>query len=223
MKTFILDPTRIRDISPEALGEDGRLRVLPASYWATTTAEERCLFGHRHGLYSFPTLELVEYLRDLIRGRIAIEVGAGHGLLAEALGIPATDSRQQEKEPWATTYRLAGQPIAPYGDNIIECHAIKAVRKYRPRVVIGAWVTHKYDPLRHDAEGNEAGIDEPDILRHCTQYVVVGNELVHRGKAIWSRPHTIEYPPFVYSRAVNGTRDFVAVWQGLRREKPDTP
>src|SRR5437870_13008299 len=46
-----LDPSKIRDISPEALDGDGRLKVLPAAYWAGTTPDERALFGVNHGLY----------------------------------------------------------------------------------------------------------------------------------------------------------------------------
>lgn len=216
MPPFQLDPTATRDITGDVF-EAGRLRVLPAAYWATTTAEERALLGHRHGLYSFPTVEFVDHLRDLIGGRPAIEIGAGHGVLAEALGIPATDSRQQEKEPWRSTYRRLGQPPVRYGANVVECHASRAVRRYKPDVVIGCWVTHRYDPARHTAGGNEAGVDEPDILRHCAVYVLVGNEHVHAGKSIWDRAHTIEYPPWLYSRAVNGTREFIAVWRGLKR------
>jgi hypothetical protein len=215
--TSVLDPTRIRDISPDVLDDAGRLRVLPAAYWADTTADERALFGHRHGIYSFPTVELVEHLRDLIGGRSAIEVGAGHGVLAEALGIPATDNRMQEKDPYRQVYAATGQPPVRYGPNVIDCHASRAVRRYRPQVVIGCWVTHKYDPARHEAGGNEVGVDEPDVLRNCGAYVLVGNEQVHAAKAIWRRPHQIEYPPFVYSRANNGSRDFIAVWPGARR------
>lgn len=207
-----IDPGSTRDLAPQALGPDGRLRVLPAAFWAGTTVAERALFGTRHGLYSFPTTELAAHLGALIAGRPAIEIGAGHGVLAAALGITGTDSYQQAKEPYKTYYRLHGQPAVPYGPDVVEAHASRAVRRYRPQVVIGCWVTHKYDRARHAAGGNEAGVDEEDILRNCQMYIVVGNEQVHAGKKIWARPHQISYPPFVYSRAVNGTRDFIAVW-----------
>lgn len=214
MNAFVLDPKSIRDLAPEALGPDGRLRVLPAAFWAATTPAERALFGHRYGLYSFPTTELVEHLRTLIGGRPAIEIGAGHGVLAEALGIPATDSRMQDQPHYRAHYAALGQPTVPYGPNVIDCHASRAVRRYRPAVVVGCWVTHKYDPRRHAAGGNEVGIDEPDILANCALYVVVGNEQVHAGKAIWARRHSITFPDFVYSRAQNGSRDFIATWPG---------
>ncbi len=223
METFTLDPGSIRDITPDILDDGGPLRVLPARSWAPTTDQERALFGHCHGLYSFPTVELVEHLQALIGGRSAIEVGAGHGVLAAALGIPATDSRMQEQSPWREIYAAHGQAPVRYGPNVVEAHASRAVRRYRPQVVIGCWVTHKYDPARHAAGGNMVGVDEEDILAHCETYIVVGNERVHRDKKIWTQPHHIEYPPYVYSRAMNGTRDFVATWRGTSGRTPDVP
>lgn len=217
-ESFTLDPVQIRDISAEVLDEDGRLRVLPAAYWVGTTAQERGLLGHRFGLYSFPTVELVDHLRTFIGDRSAIEIGAGHGVLAQALGVPATDNFMQNKDPYRTLYALRGQTTVPYGPNVEDCHASRAVRKYRPKVVIGCWVTHKWDPRRPDAGGNEVGVDEEDILKYCEHYVIVGNEKVHEAKKIWSRPHVIEYPDFVYSRTLNGSRDFIATWPGSAKQ-----
>lgn len=208
-----LDPSKIRDISPEALDGDGRLKVLPAAYWAGTTPDERALFGVNHGLYSFPTVELVEHLREVIGDRKAIEIGAGHGVLADALGIVATDNFQQRMPKYRAHYEQAlRQPIVSYGPNVEDLDAKQAVRRYRPQVVIGCWVTHKYDPKRHFAGGNEIGVDENELLRQVETYVVVGNQKVHRHKAIWAVPHEIEHPDWVYSRAWNGTPDFVARW-----------
>lgn len=226
-RLVILDPAGVRDISADALDSRGRLRILPARFWAGTTVEERALFGHRHGLYQFPTVELVEHLRGLIAGRAAIEIGAGHGVLAEALGITATDSLMQGKEPYRSIYTAYGMPAVPYGPNVVDCDAGRAVRRYRPQVVVAGWVTHLYDPARHTAGGNEVGVDEDDVLGHCDEYVFVGNEGVHEGKKIWRRPHRIWYPPYVFSRAWNGSRDFVAVWKGVRStrapRRPELP
>jgi hypothetical protein len=209
-------PPGTRDISAEVLDERGRMRVLPAAFWAATAPAERMLFGYTHGIYSFPTVELVDRLRELIDGRSAIEIGAGHGVLAEALDIPATDSRQQEKEPYRSRIIAEGQPPVRYGDNVSELHAIRAIRRHRPKVVIGCWVTHKYRRDRHWAGGNAAGVVEEEVIANCQAYIFVGNERVHRHKSIWSLPHEIEYPDYVYSRAMNGTRDFIAVWPGSR-------
>ncbi len=212
LHSITLDPSRIRDISPLVLDRRGRMRILPAFFWATTTMEERALFGLLNGIYSFPTVELVEYLTEVIAGRSAIEIGAGNGVLAEALGIPATDNRMQEKLPYRLIYQVSGQTPVRYGPNVVDCPADEAVRRYKPDVVLACWVTHRYDPARPAAGGNEIGVDEQDILDHCGTYVVVGNERVHEHKAIWAAPHTITYPPYVYSRASNGSRDFVATW-----------
>ncbi len=219
-----IDPSKVRDLRAEALDAAGRIRVLPAAFWAGTTMEERGLFGHRTGIYSFPTEELVAHLRGIIDGRTAIEIGAGHGVLAEALDIPATDSRQQDVPKYREYYARRGLTTVPYGPNVAELSASQAVRRYKPQVVIGCWVTWKfrpkrpasanYDPTQPFGLGNEKGVDELNVLRNCETYVLVGNDKTHAASRLWERPHEVEYPPFVFSRAINGGREFVATWRG---------
>lgn len=211
-----VDASQIRDLRSLALGPDGRIQVLPASFWESTTAHERGLFGARTGIYSFPTVELVERLRELVAGRSAIEIGSGHGVLAETLGIPGTDSFQQLMPQYRRIYEAGNLAITPYGPKVVEMHASRAVRHYKPDVVIGCWCTHKYDPKQHERGGNEVGIDEFDILRNCSTYVLVGNEKVHALTPLWAREHSIEYPSYVKSRATNGSRDFIATFRGLK-------
>jgi hypothetical protein len=209
---FPIDPEKVRDISGEVLGSDGRLMILPASYWAGTTRVERALFGHRHGIYSFPTVELVAYLQTVIGDRRAIEIGAGHGVLAEALQIPGTDSFQHAEPEYRARIEAFGQPVVQYGPKVERLDALRAVSKYRPEVVIGCWVTHKFNRRRSFAGGNEVGIAEEKILKKVATYVVVGNEFVHKDKVIWDQPHQIGFPDWIYSRAQNGSRDFIAEW-----------
>ncbi len=217
MESYALDLEKIRDISPHVLDDNGRMRILPAAFWATTTAEERGLFGVRHGIYSFPTVELVERLKEIIAGRDAIEIGAGNGVLAEALDIPATDSMEQRDPAMMLALVALGQPPVTYGPNVVECHASRAVRRYRPQVVIACWVTQDHDGTNwKPGEGKLDGVDEADILRHCETYVLIGNEHIHKDKRIWSRRHTIEHPDYLYSRAMNGSRNFLAVWPGSK-------
>lgn len=210
----LVDDREVRDLTPEAIGPDGRLRVLPAEFWAATTREERGVFGNRHGLYSFPTVELVDYLRQFIRGRRAIEIGAGHGVLAEALGIPATDNKHQLLPDHRKFYGLIGQTLVPYGPNVEKLDARRAVSKYRPEVVIGCWVTHRYDPKRHELGGNTVGVDEARVLRWVEDYVHVGNEKVHEHKPLLAVDHATIYAPFVFSRALNGAADVIQIWSG---------
>jgi hypothetical protein len=211
LEALVIDDAT-RDITPEVFNEFGNLKIMPASFYQQTTVAERCKLCVRHGLYCLPTEELVQYLRDFIGARRAIEIGAGNGVLAKALGIPATDNRMQEMPHYRKKYEALQQQPVRYGDNVERLDASVAVKRYQPKVVIGAWVTHRYDPKRHAAGGNEMGIVEEAIIKACDTYVMIGNESVHRAKSIWSLPHDIDYPSWLYSRAYNGTRDFIATW-----------
>lgn len=213
MEAFAIDPTRVRDISSYLLDSHGRLRVTSARTLEATTAQERLLFGVRQGVYSFPTDELCDFLRARIAGKIAIEIGAGHGLLAQALSIPATDNRQQEEAEVQAYYQQIGQPTVRYGENVEKLDAASAVAKYRPNVVIACWVTHQFDPGRARAGGSVSGVDEASLIASCDEYIFIGNEHVHAHKPIWKLPHEKLTPPWIYSRAVNGSRDFIAIWR----------
>jgi hypothetical protein len=184
MDAFTLDPIRVRGLSDRLLDDRGRLRVVPARELATTLPEERLLFGVRHGLYGFSTLELVDFLRTRIAVRSAIEIGAGHGVLAQALGIPATDNRQQEDEYIQTYYRALGQPTVPYGDHVEKLEAAAALAKYRPQVVIACWVTHRLEAERSETDSGATVVDEAAIVAACEHYIVIGNERVLAHKLI---------------------------------------
>ncbi len=56
-------------------------------------------------------------------------------------------------------------------------------------------------------------MDEAAILRNCEEYIFIGNEQVHRYKPILSLPHEKITPPWLYSRALNGSPDFIAIWR----------
>lgn len=216
-----LKPAHIRDIRPEVLDANGRFQILPASFWMTISRNERLLFGLNTGIYSFPTVELVERLREIIGGRSAIEIGSGNGVLAEALGIPATDSFQQAEEKYRQIYAENDQATVPYGANVEKLTAYDAVRKYAPQVVLACWVTHKLDKDAPWRKGNEVGVDEQDILDHCEEYVFVGNSsnpTMHSMKPIWRGQVSVEYPPYVFSRSKDGSRNFIATWKGALAE-----
>lgn len=213
-----IDRGSIRDLRPEALDSDGRIQVLPAAFWAATTPHERALFGANTGIYSYPTVELVERLREIIAGRSAIEIGSGHGVLAGALGIPGTDSFLQRTPEVRALLQRNGLKAVPYGASVIDMHASRAVRHFKPQVVIGAWVTHKFIERERARGGSEQGIDEPDVLHNCETYVLVGHEHTHLQARIFDRtpPPEVEYPSFVFSRALQPGRDFIAIVNGAR-------
>lgn len=219
MKAVTIDPRSVRDLSTDLLDGQGNLKVVPASYFRSTTIYERALFGNRNALYGFLTEELIVWLKDFIGDRKAIEIGSGHGGLARALGITATDNRMQEDPGVRAYYSMNGQPLIRYGQNVKKFDAVEAVRKFEPQVVVASWVTHKFDENRAHAEGNMFGVVEEDIIAGCDAYVFIGNRQVHSNKSIWSLPHTIIEPDWLFSRAHNGSPDFIAVWQNMARAK----
>jgi hypothetical protein len=213
MDAAVIDTAGARDLALDVLDENGVMKPMPASYYRNTTVAERALFGQRQGIYGFLTEELIDWLQGRIAGRPAIEIGAGHGALAAALGIKATDSKMQEDPKVAAFYAAAGQPVVKYGKNVERLDAKDAVRKYRPRVVIASWVTHLYRPVRHAAGGNMFGVNEEQIIGRCEEYIFIGNAQVHAGKSIWALEHELSTPHWLYSRAHNGTPEFIACWR----------
>lgn len=207
----IIDPTQVRDLRPAAVGPHG-LKVLPAEFYASTTPIERHMLGHHLAAYVLPTVELVEWLRAEVGSRSCLEIGSGNGVLAAAAGIRTTDSRIQELLEIRDHYARLGQPLITYPDSVERLTAVAAVEKYRPDVVVGAWVTHLYESSRPQAEGSVLGVDENYIVASCKTYILIGNEKVHEKKPIWALPHRRFTPPWLYSRASNGTPDFIAVW-----------
>lgn len=57
------------------------------------------------------------------------------------------------------------------------------------------------------------GVDEASLIASCEDYIFVGNERVHAQKPIWQLPNEKTTPPWLFSRAVNGSRDFLAIWR----------
>lgn len=213
LQTVAISTDQIRDLAPELLDELGYLRIVPSWVFEDTTQHERALFGNRHGIYGLLTTELIQWLQDRIGGRTAIEVGAGNGSLAHALGIPATDSKMQDNPIVAKLYEGIGQPTVTYGPDVQRLPANDAVVVHKPKVVVAQWVTHLYKQSRHEAGGNMWGVNEERIIKSCEEYIFIGNEQVHAGKSIWSLPHEIIYPDWLYSRAANGSRNFIACWK----------
>jgi hypothetical protein len=204
-----------RDLTSFAFDGD-RFRVMSAQAWHGTTQAERGMLCTKHAMYCLPTTELVERLQQIIGGRSAIEIGAGNGVLAQALDIHATDNHMQDIPRYRDAYTMLQQPTVRYGARVENLDAHAAVQRYTPQVVIAAWVTHRYDPARHEAGGNEIGVDEDAIIDSVETYVMVGHTHVHRHKSIWSRPHEIEFPLYVLSRAMSGGKNFIATWNRAR-------
>lgn len=211
-ETYMIDESYECDLSSQVLAACGTPRILPANFYRNTSVNQRGIVSVSNGLYGLPTVELVMWLKAVIAGRRAIEIGAGHGALAQALGIQATDSKMQEDPNIAAYYQKLRQPVVTYGDHVEKLDAAQAIEKYQPQVVVASWVTHQYRSDRHDAGGSIFGVDEEAIIGACETYIVIGNSKVHAGKSIWNLPHKRIEPDWLFSRAQNGSPNFIAIW-----------
>jgi hypothetical protein len=205
-------PNRDTAYLDAALLDDlGHVRVVPAAQLHDLDPLDLRIWAHRHGVYQFPTAELVSWLAPLLEGVKAIEIGAGHGAIARALGIPATDSHQQADPAIAAMYRAMGQPVIQYPKDVRKMDAAEAVRRLSPHTVVGAWITQKYKP--GDKDGNMWGVDEESLLRKVRRYILVGNAKVHGDKRILKLPHEELTFPWVVSRASSPELNRIYVWE----------
>lgn len=164
----------------------------------------------RRSRYLVPTSELIGWLTEQIGGRHAIEIGAGMGDLGRALMIPMTDSYIQTSPALRDYYALLGQPIVSPPESVIRLEALDAVAKFKPRVVIGAWITQLYRD--GDAEGSAFGVDEETIIEQVETYIHIGNLDVHGSKRILRTRHEARALPFIFSRGFDRTRNIVHIW-----------
>lgn len=204
------------------LNEKGLLIVKDAKIYKNIPIDHLALFGHNHGLYCFPTTELIDWILNLtfFDKSKAIEIGAGQGALGRALGITLTDSKLQNRPKIKAAYEIAKQPTIKYPPDVKRKAALKAIEKYKPEIIVGSWITHKYDetgwkPLNG---GNLYGVTEEDILEKVKYYIFVGNFRVHKYKPIMSIPHTTYQYDWLYSRSMHREDDFIAIWEGKKND-----
>ncbi len=207
-----VDRAQAAEIDAQALDKDGRVKVMPSLFWAATTVAERAAFGHRDGAYLLPTTELVGWLTDHLGGRDALEIGAGNGVLAAAAGIRATDSHQQLVPKWRAYYELIGSPIVPYGPHVERLDAAGAVSRYRPAVVVGSWITWRFNHRRPHLGGDAEGVDEAALLARVEEYIHIGNDHVHQAKPALDGDVECLRPPWLFSRAMNGSAEHIMIW-----------
>lgn len=192
-------------------------RVVASAVYDGLSHADVQFWCHRHAFYGLPTDELVGWLRERIGKRTAIEIGAGNGALGRALGIPTTDSFVQQDNPEVVAlYRMTEQPLIQYGADVEKLEAVDAVRKYRPQVVIGSWITEYVSPLEDPGPGGGSiyGVRENEILDHegVEAYILVGNLSVHGKKRIRSRRHEVVHAPWIRSRSSRPDQNCIIVW-----------
>jgi hypothetical protein len=201
-------------LEKDLLDEQSILKVVPAEYYAQVSQETLAFFCHKYGFYTLPTTELIEWLKPHVVPGKTIEIGAGVGTIGRALGIPLTDSCYMRTNAEVIAYyTLMGQPLTKYPEDIEELDAVAAVDKYKPEIVVGSWITHKYTVERAELGGNMFGVDEEYVLRNVKKYIMIGNDQVHRLKPLLALPHEKFCPDWLYSRSMSGRPNIIFIWE----------
>lgn len=153
MKGYIL-PNENVDYLDDLLLNNGLVQVVPAIVLSAIPPVHLSIWGNKTGVYCLPTVELIDWLRNKIAGRSAIEICSGNGAIGRALGIPRTDSYNQTTPQMLAYYTLYNQtPIFPPED-VQKFEANEAVDHFKPEVVVGSYVTQKYIPSDEGVVGS---------------------------------------------------------------------
>jgi len=207
-----IDKREVAYLDKLLLDSSGRLQLLSSRFYKEIPPIHISVWGNLNGRYCFPTIELVGWIKQRINGRTAIEVGAGCGDLGYHLGIPMTDSYQQQDDRVTKDYfaSLGLVPTTPHSD-VKKKDAELAVLEYKPEVVIASWLTQKYLP--GDMSGNMLGPMEESIIDNCKEYIFIGNKVVHGNKRILSRFHEEFVFPWYISRSIKPDENVIWVWR----------
>lgn len=197
------------------LDSKGMLQPVAAKELLELPPTHLMIWGNKNGVYTFPTHELIDWIREKINGRKAIEICAGNGVIGRSLGITSTDSYIQTTPEMVFYYKAINQvPIFPPCD-VLKFEANEAVDHFKPEVVVGCYVTQKYlygDEGPPKIASSFCGTDELLMLSKIKTYIFVGNFSTHKDKRIRSQPHTVYKFPWICTRAGRPEENEIVVW-----------
>lgn len=204
----IVSTERIR----AAVMDKREMKILPASVWETFSWSEVRLLLHETGTYVVPTKELIDYLDKLIGEELAIEICAGNGFVGRELGIPMTDSyQQQDDKETVLLYKLIRQPTIKYPKDVIKLEANKAVDKFRPHTVLACYAPHKW---RNDTmSGNYKGVDFRKLMRKIKRLILVANTNIHKDNPLMDIPHEEIILPGLITRSASPETNRIYIWE----------
>jgi len=177
-----LVPVDLTELESILIGPDGLIRAASYEVLKKFPQNDISYFCWKHAIYQIPTTELIEWLRNRINGRRAVEIGSGNGSVGTALGVPITDTRMQERDDIKARYEMLNQPVIKYHPNTVLLDGNSAVREMKPQVVVACWVTQLWHPGVED--GNMWGVNETDICLAVEEYIHVGNAGTHARKEV---------------------------------------
>jgi hypothetical protein len=215
MDYSIINKTDIAYLEELLLDSQGNLKVVPFEFLKDAPQNDISQFCVKHGFYSIPTTELLTFLEEEIGENKdkTIEIGAGNGAISRYLQIRAVDNFMQLNPQIKAHYEAMGQSIVPYGEHLENIDANSAVKKYKPSIVIGAYCTHKYNPMEHWREGNQFGVEEHKIINKVKKYIHIGNEKVHGKKPILKHKHRTIKEEWLVSRSQHRNSNVIWIWE----------
>lgn len=106
---------------------DGVWKWIKDPLWAAAELQ-------RHGYWSIPTKEFCDRVEAQAQGRSILEIGAGRGLLYQALQGRGLNLRAVDDGSWEASYKTATQL-----PDVERMDAVTALKKLKPAVVICSW------------------------------------------------------------------------------------
>ena len=197
--------------------KDGIIRTLPYDEVKDVGKDTLNMVMQIMALYTFPTTEVVDFLREEIDdgnpefAPDAIEICAGSGWIGRNLDIPITDSYLQDRQDVRDAYIRNGCVPIAYPKDVEKLDAIAAIKKYTPEFVIGSYVTRKWG-LGSRKEGNMYGVDTGWVVNNCHKFYMIGNQNIHNGDPIMKRNHKEYSFPWLITRG-DSTKARIWVWE----------
>jgi hypothetical protein len=210
MNVSVLPDVDITPLDELMFRSDGLLNIVPSKRLKEFPHSTLQMWCVKRAVYQYPTEELIDFLRQQIAGRRAIEVCAGNGAIGRALGIPMTDSYMQLIPAIRAYYKALKQAVIAPPPDVQKFTANEAVKHFKPEVVIGAWVTELYQEGKSD--GSEFGVDEMEILKSVKTYIHVGNDKSHGYKQSMRESHQHNRFDWLVSRGQDQAKNHLALW-----------
>lgn len=202
------DPGPVRNL----IGEPGSIRPVPAQALLDLGEHAIASYCVLLGIYQLPTIELLEWLdTEIPDKRNALEISAGHGDLGRLLGIRSIDSYMHLRPDVRAIYEASGQARTLPPTRVRKLDANKAVEKFNPTVVFGAWVTE----YGLSGKASMYGVDEVElmIVPSVRRYIVIGNDGTHGEKLALASGPTIHRHPWLVSRGQNRSLNAIYDWR----------
>lgn len=191
----------------------GTLKSLPADVYERIDPEHLIAWCCFNAIYVLPTTELIAWLRNQIGNEPAMEIGAGKSCLGRHLGIRMVDNKSQEWDYVRQHCKNTRQQWIEYPGDVELMSANVAYQKYRPRVIIGGYITPLGTPAIQPS--SPFGPMEREWLREGVKYIHVGNIATHGKKYINNEfKHRILAPKWLKTRAFEPELNRIWVYNG---------